>query len=59
MDRSEELWGEIKEQILAEQLATEEELQGLTPSVIEGRVTSDDWKIAIENSLLRGDDDAQ
>ena len=59
MSRSEDLWGEIKEQILAGQLVTEEELQGLTPMVIEGRVTLDDWKIAIENSLLRGDDDAE
>ena len=56
MDRSEELWGEIKEQILADQLIEQEELQGLTPLVIEGRITSDDWKIAMENTLLRSDD---
>lgn len=59
MSRSIELWEQIKQQILAEELIGEEELENLGSAILEARITSDDWKLSIENTLLRRAENAE
>lgn len=59
MTRSEKLWEKIKQQVLTEELITEDELVTVSAAVIESRIASDDWKLAMENTLLRRAENAE
>lgn len=56
MSRSEELWGEIEKQIVAEGLVDMEQIGRIRKTVLTGKITVEDWNLAIETTLLKDDD---
>lgn len=58
MSRSAELWEQICAELEREQLLSPNEIEGIAPRVLEGNVSMDDWKVALENTLLGREQDA-
>jgi uncharacterized protein (DUF1015 family) len=59
MTRTEELWNEIKDEILAEDLISQKQIDFLQQRVLSKKVTIEDWNLAIENTVLKDDDNGE
>lgn len=59
MTRSEELWDEIKKQIVTDDLLRNEELERIQRLVLSSNISAEDWMLAIENTLLKDNDDGK
>jgi hypothetical protein len=58
MSNSEAIWERIKQVISNGGLIDAEEIEKLEPRIESGRITSGDWKLAVENTLLKEEKDA-
>lgn len=58
MSNSSEIWDQIKQVCIDEQQVETGELDKIEEKVLSGRVTSSDWKLAIENTLAQEEEDA-
>jgi hypothetical protein len=58
MSNSSEIWGRIEQVIESEQLIESEELDKIGRRIESGRINAGDWKLAIENTLLKEEQDA-
>ncbi len=59
MDKSGIVWEAIHEQILSEALIDEAQLTGIGRQVLAGRIKEEDWSLAIENTLLREEENSE
>ncbi len=53
MTRTEELWYEIKEEILAEELISQQQIDLIQQLVLSKNIKVEDWNMAIENTILK------
>lgn len=58
MSNSSEIWERIEQVIAGEQLIESEELDKIDRRIESGRINTGDWKLAIENTLLKEEQDA-
>ncbi len=60
MNRSEELWKEIEEQIKSENVMNIDQLASIQKKVLLGTISIDDWNLAIESTLIKeGQEDGE
>ncbi len=55
MSKAEELWERIRDVISTDQLVDGNELQSVEELVKTGRITSEDWRLALENTIFKED----
>lgn len=53
MSKSEELWERIRDVVSTDQLVDDNELQRVDGPVKAGRITSEDWRLALENTIFK------
>ncbi len=58
MSNSSEIWDRIKQVVTDEKLVESEELDKIDTRIESGRINAGDWKLAIENTLLKEEQDA-
>ncbi len=59
MDKSGIVWEVIHQQILSEALIDEAQLTGIGRQVLVGNIKVEDWSLAIENTLLREEENGE
>ncbi len=57
MSRTEELWERIRDTINTDQLVDRNELQSVEETVKTGRIKSEDWRLALEKTLFKEEND--
>ena len=59
MSRSVELWNEIQEQIAKENLIETNQLEVIKKKILAGKVKAEDWRLALENTHLKEENNGQ
>jgi len=58
MSNSSEIWEHIKQVCIDEHVLEADELDKIEERIRSGRITASDWKLAIENTLAKEEQDA-
>ena len=56
---SERLMTKIIQQLQAEQILTEQEANKIAVKILSGKIRAEDWRLAIELSMDKGDQNAE
>jgi len=58
MSNSSDIWEQIKQIISDENLVDNEELEKIGRKMESGNINTGDWKLAVENTLIKEEEDA-